>query len=35
MQLFVRHLIYDALAKKTIDKVLKLIRKLDWEDGEV
>lgn len=24
-------MIYDVLAKKTIDKVLKLIRKLDWE----
>ncbi|KAG8863367.1 hypothetical protein FRB96_008859 [Tulasnella sp. 330] len=35
MQLFVRHLIYDVLAKKTIDKVLKLIRKLDWEADEV
>jgi regulator of nonsense transcripts 2 len=32
MELFIRHLIYDVLAKKTIDKVLKLIRKLDWED---
>jgi regulator of nonsense transcripts 2 len=26
---------YDVLAKKTIDKVLKLIRKLDWEDAAV
>ena len=32
MQLFIRHLIHDVLSKKTIDKVLKLIRKLDWED---
>ncbi|KAF8893957.1 transcription factor [Infundibulicybe gibba] len=32
MELFIRHLIYDVLAKKTIDKVLKLIRKLDWDD---
>lgn len=32
MELFVRHLIYDVLSKKTIDKVLKLLRKLDWED---
>ena len=32
MELFMRHLIYDVLAKKTIDKVLKLIRKLDWND---
>lgn len=32
MELFIRHLIYDVLAKKTIDKVLKLLRKLEWED---
>ena len=32
MELFMRHLIYDVLTKKTIDKVLKLIRKLDWND---
>ncbi|RDB25023.1 Regulator of nonsense transcripts UPF2 [Hypsizygus marmoreus] len=32
MELFIRHLIYDVLAKKTIDKVLKLIRKLDWDN---
>lgn len=24
-------MIYDVLAKKTIDKVLKLIRKIDWD----
>ncbi|KJA29027.1 hypothetical protein HYPSUDRAFT_33531 [Hypholoma sublateritium FD-334 SS-4] len=35
MELFIRHLIYDVLAKKSIDKVLKLLRKLDWEDEEV
>ncbi|KAF7321619.1 Nonsense-mediated mRNA decay factor [Mycena kentingensis (nom. inval.)] len=35
IQLFIRHLVYDVLAKKTIDKVLKLIRKLDWESEEV
>jgi hypothetical protein len=32
MELFMRHLVYDVLSKKTIDKVLKLIRKLDWDD---
>ncbi|KAJ7703097.1 armadillo-type protein [Mycena rosella] len=31
VELFIRHLIYDVLAKKTIDKVLKLIRKIDWD----
>lgn len=35
MELFIRHLIYDVLAKKTIDKVLKLLRKLDWDDALV
>ena len=35
MELFIRHLIYDVLSKKTIDKVLKLIRKLDWNDDQV
>ncbi|TFK20775.1 transcription factor [Coprinopsis marcescibilis] len=35
MELFIRHLIYDVLSKKTIDKALKLIRKLDWDDPDV
>jgi regulator of nonsense transcripts 2 len=35
VELFVRHLIYDVLSKRTIDKVLKLIRKLDWDDTDV
>jgi hypothetical protein len=35
MELFIRHLIYDVLTKKTIDKVLKFIRKLDWNDDAV
>ena len=35
MELFIRHLIYDVLSKKTIDKVLRLIRKLDWNDPQV
>ncbi|KAF9012414.1 transcription factor [Cyathus striatus] len=34
IELFIRHLIYDVLSKKTIDKVLKLLRKLDWDDTE-
>jgi regulator of nonsense transcripts 2 len=32
IDLFIRHLIHDVLSKKTIDKVLKLLRKLDWND---
>ncbi|THH05283.1 hypothetical protein EW145_g4909 [Phellinidium pouzarii] len=35
MELFIRHLIYDVLTKKTIDKVLKLVRKLQWDDPQV
>ncbi|KAF4599781.1 hypothetical protein EYR40_006882 [Pleurotus pulmonarius] len=35
MESFIRHLIYDVLAKRTIDKVLKLIRKLDWNDAAI
>jgi regulator of nonsense transcripts 2 len=35
MELFIRHLIHDILIKKTVDKVLKLVRKLHWEDPEV
>lgn len=35
MELFIRHLVYDVLSKKAIDKVLKLLRKLDWEDAHV
>ena len=35
MEQFIRHLIYDVLTKKTIDKVLKLIRKLDWNDPDI
>lgn len=35
MELFIRHLMYDVLAKKTIDKVLKLIRKIDWRNQDV
>lgn len=35
MENFVRHLIYNVLSKKTIDKVLRLLRKLYWNDPEV
>ncbi|KAF8310058.1 transcription factor [Cantharellus anzutake] len=35
MEQFIHHLIFDVLAKRTIDKVLRLIRKLDWEDAKV
>ncbi|KAN0107367.1 Armadillo-type fold [Russula decolorans] len=32
-ELFIRHFMYDVLTKRTIDKVLKLLRKLDWDDS--
>lgn len=35
MQAFIQHLLYDALTKRTVDKVLLLFRKLHWEDEEV
>ncbi len=35
MEAFVQHLLHDVLAKKTVDKVIRLIRKLHWEDQEV
>ena len=35
MENFIRHLIHDILIKKTVDKVLKLLRKLHWDDDEV
>ncbi|KAI0824048.1 ARM repeat-containing protein [Trametes gibbosa] len=35
MELFIRHLIYDVLTKKTVEKVLKLLRRLDWNDHVV
>lgn len=34
-QAFIRHLIQDVLIKKTIDKVLKLLRKMPWDDAGV
>lgn len=35
MELFIRHIFYDILAKNSVDKVVKLVRKLHWEDPEV
>lgn len=35
MQSFIQHLLYDILMKRTLDKVLKLFRKLHWDDPEV
>ncbi|KAL7411066.1 armadillo-type protein [Mrakia frigida] len=35
MEQFIRHLIHDILLKKTVDKVLKLLRKLHWEDPNI
>lgn len=35
MQSFIQHLLHDVLMKRTLDKVLKLLRKLHWEDPEV
>lgn len=35
IEAFIQHLIHDVLFKKTIDKVLKLLRKMHWEDEKV
>ncbi|CAG8467472.1 12964_t:CDS:10 [Funneliformis caledonium] len=35
MEQYIRKLIYSDLNKKTVEKILKLLRKLDWEDKEV
>lgn len=35
MQSFIQHLLHDVLAKRTLDKVTKLLRKLHWEDQEI
>lgn len=35
MDLFIRHLIYDQLSRRSYEHVLKLLRKLPWSDGEV
>lgn len=35
MQAFILHLTHDVLMKRTQDKVLKLLRKLHWEDEQV
>ncbi|WVQ63661.1 uncharacterized protein L199_001814 [Kwoniella botswanensis] len=34
MQSFIQHLLHDILMKRTLDKVLKLLRKLHWDDAE-
>ncbi|KAK6906386.1 hypothetical protein I203_100371 [Kwoniella mangroviensis CBS 8507] len=34
MQSFIQHLLHDILMKRTLDKVLKLLRKLHWGDSE-
>ena len=35
VEAFIEHLLHDVLMKKTVDKVLKILRKLHWEDAEV
>lgn len=35
MQLYIRHLFYNALTRNSSDRVLKLVRKLHWEDPAV
>jgi len=35
MEQYIRKLVYMDLNKKTVEKVLKLLRKLHWDDKEV
>ncbi|KXS22023.1 ARM repeat-containing protein [Gonapodya prolifera JEL478] len=35
LQLFLRHLFYAVLSKTTVERVLKILRKLDWDDPQV
>ncbi|CAD6985898.1 unnamed protein product [Tilletia controversa] len=35
IELYIRHLFYDMLAKRTLEKVLKLLRKMAWDDPAV
>ncbi|RSH95137.1 hypothetical protein EHS25_000223 [Saitozyma podzolica] len=35
MHAFIQHLLHDVLMKRTLDKVLKLVRKLHWDDPEI
>ena len=35
MQLYIRHLFYNVLTRNSSDRVLKLVRKLHWEDPAV
>ncbi|PLW26434.1 hypothetical protein PCANC_23985 [Puccinia coronata f. sp. avenae] len=35
MELFIRYLLYDCLSKKSVDRTIKTLRKLDWNDPEV
>ena len=35
MQLYIRHLIYDVLSKPNLEKVVRALRKLHWEDAAI
>ncbi|KAL1915546.1 uncharacterized protein VTP21DRAFT_6670 [Calcarisporiella thermophila] len=35
MELFIRKLLYSDLSKKSLDKIVKLLRKLHWEDRKI
>lgn len=35
MELYIRKLIYGDLTKKSLDKILKQLRKLHWEDDSI
>lgn len=35
MELFIRYQLYDCLCKKSVDRTIKILRKLHWNDPEV
>lgn len=35
MELYLRHLIYDELNRRTVSKVVKLLRKIQWSDPQI
>jgi regulator of nonsense transcripts 2 len=35
MQSWIQHLLHNVLTKRSLDKVLKYLRKLHWEEEEV
>lgn len=35
MHLYIRHLIYEELSKNNVDRIVKYLRRLNWDDPEI